>query len=324
MSVIKLINILEKISMYKQIESENDYRQLAYKKAINVIYREPNFIKRLLAGEKFEGIGSKLYRKIIEFNETGDIHELHEYENKPGIQLYLWIYAILGMGRVSAYKYTKQYKTKAKFLSAVNTGRIKLTDLQKFGINNYEILNNSGNIPRKYVKNIGNIIMRILNKVLPKAKLEIMGSYRRGKETCNDIDILALIDTENLTEQTMRKLLDTFLENKNMVSEYYSISSKKFLLFWKIKIGRRNILAHVDIRFIPKISKPFAQIYFTGPGDFCRTLRSYVKKRGYLLNEYGIYKRTNTKRNLLPHAKTEKEIFDFMGLAYVKPSKRGA
>ena len=62
---------------------------------------------------------------------------------------------------------------------------------------------------------------------------------------------------------------------------------------------------------------PFFLLYFGSGENFSRKIRKYAKDKGYKLNETGLYK-NNKKINL----KSEKEIFDYLKIPYVKPENR--
>ena len=50
-----------------------------------------------------------------------------------------------------------------------------------------------------------------------------------------------------------------------------------------------NPSRRIDIRLIPLDSYGAALLYFTGSGDFNKNMRTYALKKGYTINEYGIY-----------------------------------
>ena len=62
-------------------------------------------------------------------------------------------------------------------------------------------------------------------------------------------------------------------------------------------------------------SLPAAQLYFTGSGDFNKNMRTFALKKGYTINEYGIYKLTASKeKGEQVHVDTEADIFKVLGL----------
>lgn len=48
-------------------------------------------------------------------------------------------------------------------------------------------------IPREEVAFIGKVVTDVAHSIDPQLKLVLGGSYRRGRETCGDIDILGMI-----------------------------------------------------------------------------------------------------------------------------------
>lgn len=63
-----------------------------------------------------------------------------------------------------------------------------LTESQKVGLDRY--FDFMERIPREEVKRHGEVVERGLRRVDPEAVCEVMGSYRRGAETCGDVDMI--------------------------------------------------------------------------------------------------------------------------------------
>ena len=80
---------------------------------------------------------------------------------------------------------------------------------------------------------------------------------------------------------------------------------------------QNNELFRIDIRFIPYSSFYSAILYFTGSKDFNKKMRQVAINLGYTLNEYGLF---NKKKQF--SVNSEKDIFDYLGLEYIKPSER--
>jgi DNA polymerase beta len=79
----------------------------------------------------------------------------------------------------------------------------------------------------------------------------------------------------------------------------------------------KSIPRRIDIRFIPMESIYFAMLYFTGSGTFNKNMRTFAIKKGFKLNEYGLY-----KNNLKVKINSENDIFDLLDLDYVNPEDR--
>jgi DNA polymerase/3'-5' exonuclease PolX len=89
--------------------------------------------------------------------------------------------------------------------------------------------------------------------------------------------------------------------------------------------GRRR---RVDIKFYPYQERAFASLYFTGNGHFNRSIRLWSdRKRHATLNDHGLFERGTSMRvrdrcgkDFLP--REEREIFDWLGLAWREPHER--
>lgn len=77
----------------------------------------------------------------------------------------------------------------------------------------------------------------------------------------------------------------------------------------------------MDIAYVSKENKYFYMLYFNSGKDFSKKIRYIASKKGYKLNEKGLfYRNTGLKVNLKP--KSEKDIFDFLEIKYVKSKDR--
>ena len=59
-------------------------------------------------------------------------------------------------------------------------------------------------------------------------------------------------------------------------------------------------------------------LYLYGDGTFNIILRTLAKRKGYLLNQYGLFDRETNKRITT----SEKRIFEILGLKWIPPEKR--
>jgi len=76
-----------------------------------------------------------------------------------------------------------------------------------------------------------------------------------------------------------------------------------------------------------------ALLYFTGSAHFNRSMRLWADQNGFLLNDYGLFKRlVDTARSRSQHHKSphgdpirclnERDIFTHLKLNYVEPERR--
>src|SRR3989344_898194 len=74
-----------------------------------------------------------------------------------------------------------------------------------------------------------------------------------------------------------------------------------------------------DLRLVPERSFGAALNYFTGSKEHNIELRKIAIKKGWKLNEYGLF-RGNTQIA----GKTEEEVYKKLGLQYIEPELREA
>jgi DNA polymerase/3'-5' exonuclease PolX len=94
-----------------------------------------------------------------------------------------------------------------------------------------------------------------------------------------------------------------------------------------------HVVRRLDIKVYPPEQHPTALLYFTGSAHFNRSIRLFADKSGFLLNDYGLFKRlTDTARSRDQHQKSshgeqirclsERDIFTHLKLQYVEPERR--
>jgi DNA polymerase beta len=192
-----------------------------------------------------------------------------------------------------------------------------LNDKQKIGLKYYETADLR--IPRTEVKKHEKIYETVikLNPSLNELTFSINGSYRREMKDSGDIDILLSHPENNMS--CFRVFVDALLEQGYLI-DTLAYGNKKYMGYGKLLAGD-SIPRRIDIIYCPPNEYPFAQLYFTGSGAFNVRMREYATSKGYKLNEKGLI---DLKTNELVKHSFEKEddIFQYLGLSYVEPSKR--
>lgn len=166
---------------------------------------------------------------------------------------------------------------------------------------------------------------RILGYILPEIKaLEktiqsfpevdeaiVAGSVRRMKETIGDIDIL-------VTSRKPEKVMERFLVLPQVAHVYAHGKTKTMV---KLKNG-----LDADLRVVGQSSYGAALNYFTGSKDHNVALRDIALKKGWKLNEYGLFRRkaSSVKRIAWMQiaGKTEEDLYEKLGLRYIEPEMR--
>ena len=104
-----------------------------------------------------------------------------------------------------------------------------------------------------------------------------------------------------------------------------SIGSNKIMGLVKLPnnvlINKTHYIRQIDIRLIPIKLLPWYLLYFGSGEDFSRKIRKIAMDKGYKLDQWGLSYRKSGKR-VDYYPKTEKEIFTFLKIKYIKPSNR--
>ena len=131
----------------------------------------------------------------------------------------------------------------------------------------------------------------------------MVGSLRRGCETCGDLDILAAGAPPSLMDAfTGYQLVERVLAHGD---------TKSSVLLW----GGFQ----ADLRLVPRESLGAALQYFTGSKAHNIVLRDRAIQRGLKLNEYGLFRVDDDRQR---RRRDEEGIYEALGLALVPPELR--
>ena len=290
------------------------FKARAYKNAIETITLYPENITDPSVLKDKPGIGASIFKKLNEYVETGTIALLEKERNNPLNKLT----QVYGIGRKKAEKLIEQNITSIDQLKEASEKDSKLLHTsQKLGLEYYADLQER--IPRAEIEEYQDSLSKVFLEFAPhNSKFEIVGSFRRNKDTSGDIDIV-MTNNDNNTN-----LFDIFLDaliQQNVVIETLSRGKTKSLTIGKLpnKPARR-----LDFLYSPPSEYSFATLYFTGSKNFNTAMRAYALTLGYSLNEHGLSIMENKKKGALVNAEfdSEESIFKFLGLQYIEPNKR--
>ena len=348
-------NIIQILTLVKNHYAglKNTIHVNAYERAIYQINKFPN---KITSGEQLKylpGIGKGMIEKINTILETGTLPIVKE----KGLNLQNGIShteekvdniaSILGFGEKLEKELATKYNARNinDIRKLVDEGKIKLTHAQEIGVKYYEDLQIK--IPRDEIGKIGDEIKSIIAKYNVNAVMA--GSYPSGaKKESKDIDIILVGYPRCIS---LPKLVEEIKVFHNM--EIFSLGSTKFLglMQYKSGDGKSGKWRHIDIRYVEPDSFPYCWLYYSSGKVFNKLIREKLKKKGYKLNEWGLFKEdrkvnlgvknisneANTKRlskkslcnlkwdydDLMEYAeKIEKEIFKIAELEYMDVKER--
>jgi DNA polymerase (family 10) len=311
----ELAKLLRIMALYLEMKDVK-FKPQAYEKAAYSIEAlnediEEFIRKRGKEGLKeLPGIGESIADKIIEFLKTGKIKELEEFKKEVPVDIET-LSLIEGIGPKTIYKLYKALNIKNLEDLEKACREHKIRRLPGFGeLSEEKILKGiefykkgGGRFLLGFAMPLVEELLDYLRKCEYVDKLEAAGSYRRRKETIGDVDILA-------TSKKPEKVMDYFVKFPEIDYVYAKGPTKTMV---RLKIG-----LDVDIRVVSEESFGAALAYFTGSKDHNIKLREIAIKKGWKLNEYGLF----DKNEKMIAGKTEEEIYEKLNMQFIPPEMR--
>ena len=302
----KFIELMEQLGniMLKQGEP---FRARAYQKAQETMMAYPGDIMSPNDLKGKPGIGATIMEKLNEYIETGTLKILEREKTNP-VNILADVY---GIGPKKAKELVDNGITS---IAELRENQHLLNDIQKVGLHYYEDI--LKRIPRAEIEDYKAYFENAMPKVA-NAKMEIVGSYRRGAQSSGDIDVIIT----SSDSRVFTKFVDNLLKEK-IILHILSRGPTKCLVV--AKIPSSDSARRVDFLYTNPEEFPFAILYFTGSKIFNTVMRHVALEKGYTMNEHGIYKMEAKKKGEKANRtfSTEEDIFDFLGLEYKSPIER--
>ncbi len=259
--------------------------------------------------EDIPGIGEGLGKKIVEFIETGKIREYEKLKKSlpPGVGALM---KVPGLGPYRAENlYHHGIHSPAELKAAIRGHQ--LVGIPGFGPQSEEKIAESLGLtkphqdrhPREEVLPWANKILLALRRLPVMKRAELVGSLRRKEKTVGDIDLLAVSDHPQEVMEAFTAL--PFVE--------------KVILHGpkKSEVVLNNGI-QVDLRVFAEENFGAAMIYFTGNKQHNIELRKIAIRKGWKLNEYGLFDKAGTPLE----GETEEGVYRKLGFAFIPPEKR--
>jgi DNA polymerase (family 10) len=299
-------------------KGENPFRVRAYRNASQTIRDYPESLAGMveLGKEKLvaiKGIGNDLAEKIITLVQTGSLPMLEELkEQVPESVLALLRLPGVGPKKAAALHKELGIKTLAELKAACEAGRVQ--KLKGFGVKTEQVILQGMSLAesvshRMYWAQADQIVADLrerFGKCKAAEQLEFAGSYRRGKETIGDLDILVVA-------KDVTAVMDC-LAGYAPVAQVLARGDTKMSV-------RTGSGLQIDLRVVPAESFGAALQYFTGSKEHNVILRGMAKDQGLKINEWGVF-RVKGDKEVRVAGTTEKEVYDTLDLPVFPPELR--
>ncbi len=309
-----IIDALSTLEMSDTARGET-FSARAYSKVLTQLKTIP-VIRLFKDVEGVEGIGAKMKAKFKEIFETGKLASAENAKANPEFTVFKDLLNIYGVGPVKARQFIdKGIRSINDMRALVAKDPGALTAAQKLGLKYY--YDGLERIPRAEIDAHRAVLQKAFGAV--GLTMEIVGSYRRGAENSGDIDVLATAGP-GMSKSKMSAAFKTAvdgLESGGYLLGVLARGPTKTLAYSAVAGGKGRRL---DLLLTDPVEYPYAILYFTGSDLFNIAMRRWALEQGYTMNEHGM--QPTEDAGPAPPMKTERDIFDYLGLAWVPPTER--
>jgi DNA polymerase (family 10) len=316
----RIASAFDEIADILEFQGANSFRVGAYRKAARTIRDFPESMAGIIEDParsltEIEGIGDDLAKKIATLVATGELPQLLELRQQVPASV-LQIMRIPGIGpkKTAALHKELAITTLDQLRAACEAESVR--KLKGFGAKTEEAIlkglalavTAGQRMLWAEADRIAHALREHLKTCPSIEKLETAGSYRRGKDTIGDLDLLVVSTKPN--------------EVMDRLGEFPDIADVLGRGDTKMSV-RIHPSLQVDLRVVPAESFGAALQYFTGSKEHNVIVRGMAKQRGLKINEYGVF-RIDGDREVLVAGKSEKEVYATLDLPVFPPELREA
>jgi DNA polymerase (family 10) len=306
-------DLLRDMADLLEIAGENPFKLRAYREGADIVEEltVDEFQRRVREDtlDELDGIGDALSDKITQAVETGTIEKFEETKAEFPVSL-LDVLDVHGIGPKSVRKMYDELgiENLTELESALQTD--KLEELDGFGPKTIENIKQSLDRFRRFSGRVllmdaipvADDLIAYIEETSSPERIEVAGSYRRGKETVGDLDILVTGDGDHG---------DTLVDHPD-VEDVLGHGDTKTSVLMESDL-------QVDLREVESESFGAALLYFTGSKEHNVRLRGRARDRGWTINEYGLFDEETGEKLA---GETEASIYEALELNWIPPELR--
>lgn len=311
-----VVRTLERIADLLDIKGENPFKSRSYRLAAaqveNLSEQLTDILQREGSLDPIEGFGPAISDKVATLLTSGRSPYLEQLEAEIPPTL-LEITQLPGVGPRTAATLWKEagVTTLGDLEEACRSGRI--AGLPRMGAKTVEKIlaaceaqratGGKQRRPRSQVTPLVDTLLGALRSLPAAHRAEVAGSYRRGRDTVGDLDLLVA----------------TAQPHEVLVSFAALPQVERVLLRGDTKCSVVVDGMQVDCRAVAAEEFGAAWQYFTGSQNHNIRLRSMALRLGLTLNEYGVFRNDGGSRVA---GATEEEVYETLGLRWIPPEQR--
>jgi len=308
-----IAQVLGEIADLLEIKGENAFKIRAYRSAADTIATTGDAVARMSDAQlrAIPGIGKDLAARVRELVDTGNsVYHRGLLEEFPPTMLDLLRLQGVGPKTVARLHATLGVTSLDELAGAARAGRIR--EMPGMGAKKEaQILKAVEDRQRDQGRHLLAETAAACEELLSHlrahetaAEFIPVGSLRRGRETCGDIDVLCI-------GGNVESVMAAFVAHPRVERVLGQGDTKSSV---RLRGGFQ-----ADLRRVEPDSRGAAMQYFTGSKAHNIELRDRALQRGYRLNEYGLFRVDDASRVA---GDTEESIYTALGLRWVEPELR--
>ncbi|CDZ97716.1 DNA polymerase IV (family X) [Phaffia rhodozyma] len=307
-------------------KKDDEKHALAYSRACSALKAYPTKICSVSEAQVIPFIGPKIALQIGEYLSTGQIKLSQTLRTSVRLRSILLFQTLHGVGsRLSREFYDiHDCRTLEDVANARPSLKVQVTywsDLQT-------------PIPRYEVPLIAKFLSDELEMISPGCIHTICGSYRRGREYSNDVDIVFTYPAMNRSSKVSSQVLDQLVDRLRTLSALTDILSGSSIgsnalrglhqRFIMMSLPRQTRQIRVDIIFAPYEIYWVCVVGWTGSTMFERDIRKHANGLNLKFASHGISRLSDGSEIAVSQEKGEPAVFEALGLEWIEPTERNA
>lgn len=312
-----IADAFEEMAELLEFRSENPFRIRAYRNGAKAIRELDESVAAILKDESRKlasvpGIGKTLVEKAETLVRTGSLPQLIKLREQVP-EVVIQMARIPGLGAKKAAKLQQELgiESLAELRKACEEDRVG--KLKGFGAKTQQAILDGLEIAQAAAERIywsaGDALAASIGQHMQTSpggirQMQWAGSYRRGRETIGDLDLLIVADDRTAVMDHLEAYPDrtqTIARGDTKIS---------------IRIGKAF---QVDMRLVEPNQFGAALQYFTGSQAHNIHTRRLAKNQGLKINEYGVFR---IEDDVQIAGETEEEVYAAIGLPWIAPERR--
>ena len=311
-----IANNFDELAELLEFKGENPFRIRAYKQGAKAIRDLDESVADIIADpdrklSDLSGIGKTLADKTKVLLTQGELPQLVKLREEVP-EVLMQMARVPGLGAKKAAKLQKDLdiQSLSDLRAACEAGSV--AKLKGFGEKTAQAILDGLAIAEQAAERIrwaeGDQLARSIGRHMEACdsiqKMQWAGSYRRGRETIGDLDLLVVASDRTAAMNHLEAYPETSLtigRGETKIS---------------IRVGKAF---QVDMRCVEPHQFGAALQYFTGSQAHNVHARRIAKNRGLKINEYGVFKIDDESQIA---GTTEEDVYDAIGLQWIPPELR--